>query len=548
MKDLRRTGLVSILALLCTSVTWAEIDAAVEAYRKAVSLNPELVHTIENPDIRRQLQADFLKSARAARDAGEFPEAERNYLLAGNFVESFELFSELGKVYMEMEAWSKAVVVFKKAVAEDPSNPQAMADLARAYQEADQSDLAARFYARAISLDPKIVSKLSISPLLARKVREETIERARLLAKRSMPLDAAAKLDLALSLGESAELRMEQAELYQTAGDQGAAARAFALAVDLDENLRERMSPAHRREAARVLYSKGTRAVKARDLERARHLFERSLALEETGRAYYNLGNVHVHAGKLDLAIRYYRQAIEQDPKLDEARLNMAMVQIEKGLYSTAVKELRGLVSQNPQRTEAYDLIVQAYLKLRKPGKALRVYQAAVNFDPELAGKLANQEVKEAAALAFFEEAREAFEAKDFSDALVKSGKSLALHGAPRTHYLVGNIQFAMGDPTTAVESYEKALVESPDHAPTLNNLGNAYLKLKDYPKAVTAFRRAVDARPDYAQAYNNLGIALRKAGKLEQAIGAYKKALEIDPNYAAAYFNLGNAYQTKGG
>lgn len=530
--------------LLLTTPARADVDEAVTAYRRAVSLDPQLVHTIKSPEVRAQLRADFLEAARVARKAGQLPEAERNYLLAGNFEEDFELFQELGEVYLDMESWSKAVVLFKKAVAERPGDAGSMGRLARAYQKAGQEDLAAQFYARAISLDPRILPQLQMTPELARKVRGETIERAKSLALRKQPLDAAGKMDLALALGDSAELRVEQAGYYKAAGDEGAAARAYAVAVDLDEGVATTIPQALRPLVARELYTQGVEIFQAKDLERARHLFERSLVMGETARAFYNLGNVFVHGGKLDQALRYYEQAIEADPRLDEARLNRAMVLMERGLHGAAIRELRGLVAQNPGRSEAYDLIAQAYSQLGKPAKAVKVYQAAVNFDPALATKLTHPEVRQAAALAFFEEARQAFEGKDFSTALERCNRSIALHDSPRAHYMIGNARFALDDPLGAVASYERALQLAPDHAPTHNNLGNAYLKLKDYPKAVLAFRKAVEFKSDYAQAYNNLGIALRKAGKRDEAIKAYKKALEIDPNYAAAYFNLGNAYQ----
>lgn len=546
----RRSGLRTavLLALLWPVGARADLDQALQAYRKAVALNPQLVHTIQNEDVRHQLRADFLASAVKAEQGGNLPEAERLYLLAGNFGEDFDLYRKLGAVYMRMEAWSKAVVVFKKAVASDATSVIAMADLAKAYQKAGQDKLASRFYARAISMDPAILPKLQITPVLARKVRQEMIDRAQLLGERGMPLDAAAKLDLALALGDSADLRVIQSRHYEKAGDPTAAAKAFALAMDLDGEVADEVDEPIQVEASRVLYAMGSEAFQKQDLPRAHHLFERSLKLRENGRTYYNLGNIHVHAGKLDMALRFYRQAVEHDADLDEARLNMAMVQLEKGLASVAVKELRELVSRNPQRSEAYDLIAQSYSTMRKPGKALKVYQAAVNFDPALAKRLKHKEVKEAAALAFLEQAKDAFEGKDFSGAIEEAGKALVLDPSAAAHYLVGNARFAMSDPSGAVVAYEEGLKLRGDHAPTLNNLGNALLKLKDYPKAVQAFRRATEARPDYAQAYNNLGIALRKAGKLDEAIKAYQKALEIDPNYAAAYFNLGNAFQVRGG
>ncbi len=544
----RLAGFAAGLALVIPGVAKADLDSALKAYRQAVSINPQLVHTIKNEDIRRQLRADFLKSAREARSAGNFPEAERFYLLAGNFGEDFALFQNLGNIYMEMEAWSKAVVVYKKAVNENSASVEAMADLAKAYYKAGQEPLSSRFYARAISMNPAILPKLNIEPKQSASIRREMIQRAKLLARKGMPLDAASKLDLALALGDSAEVRVEQAAHYEKAGDKLAAAKAFAIAVDLDESVGKGMSEPLRIEASRILHEKGAKAFKAKDLDRAHHLFTRALVLHESPRTLYNLGNIHVHAGKLDLAVRFYQQALVLNPELEEARLNMAMVKLEKGLHSTAIKDLRELVSRNPKRSEAYDLIAQAYSQMHKPGKALKVYQAAVNFDRSIAGRLQHKDVKNAAAIAFLESAKSAFEGKEFATSIEQSKKALALKPQAKAHYLIGNALFAMNDAPGAVTAYEAGLKLSPDHSASLNNLGNAYLKLKDYPKAVGIFRRATEVRPNYAQAYNNLGIALRKAGNLEEAIKAYQKALKIDPNYAAAYFNLGNAFQVQGG
>lgn len=524
----------------------AETQQAVKAYKHAVSLNPRLIPTIQSAPVRKALRDEFLKEARQARREGRMPDAERGFLLAGNFGEGFDLFQELGEVYMAMQSWSKAVVVFKKAILANPASPEAMSRLAAAYEKAGQRQLAAQFFARSLALDPMLIERLDISPVLRGAVRNEVVAKARSLLDRGMPLDSAAKLDLALQLSEEPELRIEQARAYLEAGDLHAASKAFSRGVDLSPGLASEVPAMAKASTSKLLYDQAVAAFAKKELARAKHLFDRSNELEERARTWYNLGNVHVHAGKLDAAIAYYKKALAADSGLDEARLNMAMVQMEKGLYQAAIRDLRELVRSNPDRSEAYDLIAQAYSSLREPAKALRVYQAAINYDASLAPKLAHAEVKQAASLGFFEDARKAFEARDFAESVALCKKAVALFPGPRIYYLMGNGLFAMDDAHGAIPAYEKALELSPRHAPTLNNLGNAHLKLKDYAAASAAFRKATEARPDYAQAHNNLGIALRKMGKVPEAISAYKKALAIDPDYAAAYFNLGNAYQAK--
>lgn len=532
------------IGLLLPTVASASIEDAVAAYRRAVTLNPQLVHTIQNPSVRKRLEESFLAQARTARKAGRFPEAERNYLLAGNLAESYQLFWELGSTYCEMGNWSQAVVVLKKAIKKDPANPEALAKLAEAYERAGNLDLAARFFARAISMAPATLNQVQLSESLKAEVRKEMIERSKMLAQKSMPLDAASKLNLALEMGDSPDLRIQQGKLYHRAGDDEAAARALARAVDLDSSKVPEVPAKFRSLAARSLYAQGAREFQKKKLERARHLFDASIELEENGKTHYNLGNVYVHASQLDRAVAHYKKAIALDSKLDEARLNLAMVLLDQKLHSAAITTLKELVASNPRRTEGYDLLAQAYVDLGKSAKAIKIYQTAIEFDPTLAKDLAHEAIRKGAGLAFFEDARSAFEKRDFQVAEAKAKLAITLEPDAKAYYLIGNARFAADDPNQAVLAYKKALEVDKDHAPTWNNLGNAYLKLKDFGKAVHAFRQATRTKPDFAQAFNNLGIALKKAGRGKEAIEAYEKALEIDPNYAAAYFNLGNALQ----
>ena len=93
-----------------------------------------------------------------------------------------------------------------------------------------------------------------------------------------------------------------------------------------------------------------------------------------------------------------------------------------------------------------------------------------------------------------------------------------------------------------AIRYYEKVLIETPGHAPTLCNLGIIYQGLKEYDKAVENFSRAIAANPSNYHGYNNLGSCHILRGRYDKAVVALRKSLKLAPDNYSSLCNLGVA------
>ena len=94
-----------------------------------------------------------------------------------------------------------------------------------------------------------------------------------------------------------------------------------------------------------------------------------------------------------------------------------------------------------------------------------------------------------------------------------------------------------------ATERYERALTLDPCCFDALQLLGVLRFRDGDGEAGITLLARALNLQPDHAPTLNNLGNALRAAGRLEEAIAAYVRALQTlsDPP-AVMLRNLGSA------
>lgn len=88
---------------------------------------------------------------------------------------------------------------------------------------------------------------------------------------------------------------------------------------------------------------------------------------------------------------------------------------------------------------------------------------------------------------------------------------------------------------------------EYPDQLNLHTLVGTANLKLKKFEAAIENFTKAIQIDPKSVVSHLNLGVALKNTGKVDLAIESYEQALTIMPDYPEALNNLGSALNIKG-
>ena len=96
---------------------------------------------------------------------------------------------------------------------------------------------------------------------------------------------------------------------------------------------------------------------------------------------------------------------------------------------------------------------------------------------------------------------------------------------ATLTPYERGKEHFQAGLLGLALQSFRKALANSPDSVATLNAVGATYDRLGRFDLAGNYFQRALSIEPKSAQTLNNIGFSYMLQGKLDDAAEYLKRA-----------------------
>ncbi|MBZ0273391.1 alkaline phosphatase family protein [bacterium] len=99
-----------------------------------------------------------------------------------------------------------------------------------------------------------------------------------------------------------------------------------------------------------------------------------------------------------------------------------------------------------------------------------------------------------------------------------------------------------MGKIDKAFEFYHESAKRFPDHAYTLNNLGNMHFKRGETEKAIEYYERTAKADPKHHECHHNRGVALEKLGRVEEAEASFRASLERNPDFVPALARLGVA------
>jgi protein O-GlcNAc transferase len=358
---------------------------------------------------------------------------------------------------------------YRRVLATEPNNADALNMLGVVAQQAGRTDLAVDLIRQAIKkneTNPAYFYNLSIA-LRAQGKLPEAITASR-QAVRIKPDMAEAHFSLARHLHDEGKLEeavaayrqairlkpsmagvhLNLADALRKQGQPDEAAAACREAIRLNPDL----AVAHC-DLGTALYAQGKR-------DEAVAAFGQAIRLNpDLAEAHYNLGTVLCEQGKLGEAITATCQAIRIRPNYAEAHSNIAAMRQQQGRLEEAVTACRQAIRIMPEYADAHFNLGSALFNQQKHFEAIAAWREAVRIKP------------------------------DHVDA----------------HANLGSVWRELGKLKEAISACRQAIRIKPDDATAHSNLGAALADQGKHHEAAAAYREAIRLKPDTVEASSAL-------------------------------------------
>jgi tetratricopeptide (TPR) repeat protein len=281
----------------------------------------------------------------------------------------------------------------------------------------------------------------------------------------------------------------------------------------------------------------------------------------QCGSAELTSAKLYINQKQYDKAEMSLLKEVQKNDKNEEAWYLLGQVRLEMRKYNEMLDAYRkALEVSDAHKTEiarnrlaVWALMYNEGVKNYNNGKdsagaydkALDEFNTAIAMEPDSSGTYY------VAAMAYYakkdypksaEMLHTALEKKpDFGDA----GKFLG-----QVEYMMASERQAANDSvgaqkhwTEAIKGFEVAYKENPSESENITNLIDVYEKTKNTDKALELTSSAVKKDPNNKTFRYAYGVFLLKQEKYPEAIEQFDAALKIDPQYGDARYNLGVSY-----
>ena len=266
-------------------------------------------------------------------------------------------------------------------------------------------------------------------------------------------------------------------------------------------------------------------------LRRALELDPRNTAAHQSlGEAFRELGRAARERGQLDIAAGHFRQASRLDPQDAEPLLELAFLLRSQQRHDEADAVFSRIRDFDPDDPETLHAIAESFRAEGHLDHAIANYHAAIRMDEEFAPAHAGLGLV-------------LLQAQRYAAAVDATERALELEpelpDAGSLQVFIGRSWQELGDPSVALQWFERAVRIDALNPKALEPLAMAYFKERRYEEALSLYRTLEEIRPDSARARSNVGAALYHLGRLQEALQSFERALALDPDLEVARTSL---------
>jgi len=264
---------------------------------------------------------------------------------------------------------------------------------------------------------------------------------------------------------------------------------------------------------------------------------------------HFRVGQQAIQRGDIGLAVREFQSALQLDPSLVEAGINLGLAYHLLGEYELSANQLVDCLRRRPRVLGANVILGVDYLKLGLPKKAITPFKQALALDPtniQAARGLADCYLAQADYRAAGAEFREVWNLESDKEQAwfslghdyLDMGEHLALGVAPEgsatawTRRLAGDFFAQRHLWNDAAREYSNALKSDPTQPGLHSSMGTALLQTGKREEAESEFRDELHVDPDCIPALLGLAEAQVLDGHAPLAFESVSKAMGISAEY----------------
>lgn len=485
-----------------------ELLKAENEFKAAVRLQPDSEEAITTLAYLYNEEGDSQRAIQTLNSIGEESRSAKLYLA-------------LGYTYEEQKDYKKAIAAYRKAVALDKDNLDAIRGLAQNLLNDGQLDAALAQYKLIADANPEDAQTyLKMAEIYRRNGRfDEALES--LTKAESMVQD-------------SLEVPYNRAVIYEVQGRYDEAAQILQKLLQKSEKPDGNYTTGERNNRAVFLERLGSIYRAMGNTPAAVETFRKMLALgdENSTRAYQSMIDAYRDAKQWPQATAVAKEAVAKLPQNRDLKLVLASQLADQGQPDQALATVRKMLKGTPADREIYIALAQMYSRLKRWPEA----EEAVGKADEFSTKPEDKEYVEFLRASMYEREKKYEEAEQTFRHLVARDPQNA-NALNYLGYMLADRGIKLEE---AVSYIKKAVQLDPANAAYLDSLGWAYFKLGNYDVAEEQLRKASERLNSDPTIKDHLGDLYQKTGRLKLAAAHWERALaewnrtvsaEVDPS-----------------